>query len=145
MANAVFETVRESGMDTAAVCGNLGVLRAQLGDIEGARKAFKDSLSRDPKFVETYKNAALLEIKMGREGEAKALLMKGREIQPENPEINALLTSLMNQVLVERRKIERKVKNLCFECFAFLLRPRPMPRSPWKVPKHVFSATLKVL
>ncbi|GEM_PF-848287 len=94
MANAVFETVRESGMDTAAVCGNLGVLRAQLGDIEGARKAFKDSLSRDPKFVETYKNAALLEIKMGREGEAKALLMKGREIQPENPEINALLTSL---------------------------------------------------
>jgi tetratricopeptide (TPR) repeat protein len=96
LAEGVFETVLEMGMDTAAVWGDIGVVRAQLGEYPGARTAFEESLKRDGKFIESYKNYALLAIRLGNIGEAKDLLEKGKALQPTQPEICALLTSLEN-------------------------------------------------
>jgi tetratricopeptide (TPR) repeat protein len=94
MAGGIFETVLETGMDTAAVWSDIGVVRAQLGDLKGARRAFEESLNRDSKFVETYKNFALLDIKEGKNGEARELLEKGLAIQPNHAEIGTLLNTL---------------------------------------------------
>lgn len=94
MAGGIFETVLSTGMDTAAVWGDIGVVRAQMGDPLGARQAFENSLQRDERFVETYKNYALLEIQQGRRDEARRILEKGEALQPGNTEIQTLLSSL---------------------------------------------------
>jgi tetratricopeptide (TPR) repeat protein len=94
MANGIFETVLETGMNTAAVWSDIGVVRAQLGDRKGARHAFEESLRLNPKFIETYKNFALLDIQEDKRGEAREWLEKGLVIQPNHAEIGSLLTSL---------------------------------------------------
>jgi len=94
MASGVFETVLETGMNTSAVWSDIGVVRAQLGDRKGARHAFEESLRLNSKFIETYKNFALLDIQEGKREEARELLEKGLAIQPNQAEIGSLLSSL---------------------------------------------------
>jgi Flp pilus assembly protein TadD len=67
MALGVFRTVLDFGMDTPGIWSNIGVVKAQLGDLKGARLAFENALD---------------------------LLEKGRGIQPSNAEINALMSTL---------------------------------------------------
>jgi Flp pilus assembly protein TadD len=79
-------------MDTAAVWSDIGVVRAQLGDVKGARRAFEESLKRDPKFIETYKNFALLAIQQGQKGKLENCSKRqGIYNQPNHAEILALL------------------------------------------------------
>ena len=64
----------------------LGITKAHLGDMEGARKAFARAIASDANFVDAYGNRGTLLAEMGRPAQALADFDRALTLRPNNAE-----------------------------------------------------------
>jgi Flp pilus assembly protein TadD len=86
----------------------IGIVHAQLGNFEAARRAYETALSVGPYFVPAYVNLADLHRLEHRDDEAEPLLRKALTIAPDSAEAHHALGLL----LARRRKLEEAVAAL---------------------------------
>ena len=84
--------------DRAEAHLNLGVLHAQLGELDDAERAYRRALDLDPAFVPSYLNLADLYRQRGRDAEGEPLLRAALELAPDPAPVAHALGLLLVRV-----------------------------------------------
>ncbi len=76
----------------------MGRVLCQLDDFDGSVAAFERALELDPESLAALVGYARVQILLGNEAAARALLLSARKLSPADPVINKLLLSLPDEV-----------------------------------------------
>jgi predicted CXXCH cytochrome family protein len=88
---AEFTAAQRFNADRAEALLNLGNLQVEMGALAEAEATYRLALERQPRFTPTYVNLADLYRAQGREREAEELLLRGIEVDPNDPSLEHAL------------------------------------------------------
>lgn len=80
-----------SGIKKVKIGNRIGVLHARFGSVEEAKKSFIANIEEAPQFLPSYVNAANIMLQENRPLEAREILEKGIDLQPDSPLLNLLM------------------------------------------------------
>jgi predicted CXXCH cytochrome family protein len=85
---AEYEAVQTYNADWPDAHSNLGIVRAEMGDVAGAEQAYRDALALEPQWVPAIVNLADLYRATGRDAEGGKLIEAGLERVPDSAELH---------------------------------------------------------
>lgn len=91
---------------------DLGVCRAELGDLRGARSAFLAALERDSGFATAYMNLGQLAAIEGRHQEARSALRRAIELDPRGAQARVNLIRLERSLGTDPAELEPACREL---------------------------------
>ncbi len=98
--------LQDGGDTKAAVFANKeGEALFELGNLEGARKAFINAIEKDPAYVVAYNNLGVLHWQQGDSGKAVEFLMKALNIDPLNQDANFNLEEIFKSIGQDKKTI----------------------------------------
>eukprot|EP00871_Galdieria_phlegrea_P002478 jgi/Galph1/3230/GphlegSOOS_G1919.1 len=95
--------------DNHFLCQSLGLIEQRIGNIEGARNAFKTGLEKDPTHLPLYSAWARMEFYQNRYEEARSIFQKGLSVDPQN----ARFYLAWAQIELRAKNYEEAIRLVC--------------------------------